>query len=200
MKDIYKNIMGCLCLTIIIIITFQIYHMKDTYGLKCIISTKDGKRYCVRDRKNIDGAVELLRKVINKCKLLISKLKEEYPYDKRVIMLEKNFRPDKVYETLPTSELTAYSENKGEKMAVCLNKTKNDNTKLIDEHTLTFVCIHEMSHMMTTSIGHKEDFWMNFKFLLIQAKKYGIHEPSNYKKKNEDYCGISIKDNPYYDL
>jgi hypothetical protein len=174
--------------------------MKDTYGLKCIISTKDGKRYCVRDRKNIDGAVELLRKVINKCKLLISKLKEEYPYDKRVIMLEKNFRPDKVYETLPTSELTAYSENKGEKMAVCLNKTKNDNTKLIDEHTLTFVCIHEMSHMMTTSIGHKEDFWMNFKFLLIQAKKYGIHEPSNYKKKNEDYCGISIKDNPYYDL
>ena len=115
-------------------------------------------------------------------------------------MLSKNFRPDKIYETLPTSELTAYSENKGEKMAVCLNKNKNDNTKLIDEHTLTFVCIHELSHMMTSSIGHKEEFWSNFKFLLIEAKKYGIHDPYNYKKDNEEYCGIFIKDNPYYDL
>jgi len=174
--------------------------MKDTYGLKCVISSVDGKRYCVRDRENIEEASMLLRTVINKCKVLISKLKEEYPNDKRIIMLSKNFRPDKIFETLPTSELTAYSENKGEKMAVCLNKKKEDNTKLIDEHTLTFVCIHELSHMMTTSIGHKEDFWSNFKFLLIQAKKYGIHDPYNYKEKNKEYCGISIKDNPYYDL
>ena len=200
MKDFYKNIVGYVCLIIITVISYQIYHMKDTYGLKCVISSVDGKRYCVRDRENIEEATLLLRNVINKCKSLVSKLNEEYPDDKRVIRLTKNFRPDKIYETLPTSELTAYSENKGEKMAVCLNRKKDDNSKLIDEHTLTFVCIHELSHMMTSSIGHKEEFWSNFKFLLVQAKKYNIHFPYNYKKKNEEYCGIFIKDSPYYDL
>ena len=35
-------------------------------------------------------------------------------------------------ETLPTSKFTAYSENKGEKIAFCLNK-KGDNENLIDE-------------------------------------------------------------------
>ena len=200
MKDFYNNIVGYVCLLMVVVITYQIYSMKDTYGLKCIISSEDGKRYCVRDRENIKEATVLLRSVINKCKSLVSKLKEEYPDDKRILFLCKNFRPDKIYETLPTSELTAYSENKGEKMAVCLNKEKGNNSKLIDEHTLTFVCIHELAHMMTSSIGHKQEFWANFKFLLVQAKKYGIHSPYNYKKKNEEYCGISIKDNPYYDL
>jgi len=200
MKNPYHYIMGCLCVIIIVLISSQIYHMKDTYGLKCIISTKDGNRYCVRDRKNIDDAVELLSLVVNKCIVLVQRLNEDYPDDKRVIMLSKNFQPNRIFETLPTSELTAYSENKGEKMAVCLSKSSRNDTKLIDENTLTFVCIHELSHMMTPSIGHKEEFWMNFKFLLIHAKKYGIHDPVNYKKNNKDYCGISIKDNPYYDL
>jgi len=196
----YQYVMGCVCIILIVIVSSQIYHMKDTYGLKCVISTNDGKRYCVRDRKNMNEAVGLLSVVVNKCILLVQRLKEDYPDDKRVIMLSKNFQPDRIFETLPTSELTAYSENKGEKMAVCLSKSSRTDSKLIDENTLTFVCIHELSHMMTPSIGHKEEFWMNFKFLLVHAKKYGIHDPVNYKKKNEDYCGISIKDNPYFDL
>ena len=37
-----------------------------------------------------------------------------------------NFNPKKVMETLPTSKFTAYSENKGEKIAFCLNKEKQE--------------------------------------------------------------------------
>jgi hypothetical protein len=103
-------------------------------------------------------------------------------------------------ETLPTSEMTAYSENKGEKLAFCLNKTKNDNTQLIDLNTLTFVAFHELSHIMTKSIGHKQDFWNNFKFLLENAKSAGIYQPVDYKKNPEAYCGMDLTDNPYYDL
>jgi hypothetical protein len=102
-------------------------------------------------------------------------------------------------ETLPTSEYTAYSENKGEKLAFCLNKEKHDNDNLIDTHTLMFVSIHELSHVMTKSIGHKSDFWKNFKFLLENAKDAGIHDPADYKKKPREYCGMKIHDNPYYD-
>ena len=100
---------------------------------------------------------------------------------------------------MPTSELTAYSENKGEKIAFCLTKTKH-SSKLIDINTLTFVAIHELSHIMTTSEGHKQEFWKNFKFLLEQAKSAGIHKPRDYKKEPQKYCGMTIKDSPAFDL
>ena len=56
--------------------------------------------------------------------------------------MAKNFNPRKISEILPTSEFTAYSENKGEKIAFCTTTTKN-GSKLIDENTLTFVAIRE---------------------------------------------------------
>jgi predicted metal-dependent hydrolase len=62
-----------------------------------------------------------------------------------------------------------------------------------------FVAIHELSHIATKSIGHKTEFWDNFKFLLENAKQAGIHSPTDYKKKPVEYCGMDIKDNPYYD-
>jgi hypothetical protein len=56
-----------------------------------------------------------------------------------------------------------------------------------------------LSHVGTKSIGHKTDFWDNFKFLLENAKAAGIHEPVNYKEKPAQYCSMDIRDNPFYD-
>ena len=126
-------------------------------------------------------------------------MKRTHPDDPRVKRLVSGFNPKSISETLPTSELTAYSENKGEKIAFCLN-TKKQGDKLIDLDTLTFVAIHELSHIITSSVGHKQDFWNNFKFLLENAKAAHIYEPVNYKKEPKEYCGMTIKDNPYYDL
>jgi hypothetical protein len=53
---------------------------------------------------------------------------------------------------------------------------------------------------MTVSIGHKQEFWQNFKFLLENAKQAGIYDPIDYKKNPQEYCGMTINDNPYYDL
>jgi len=65
---------------------------------------------------------------------------------------------------------------------------------------LTFVSIHELTHVMTASTGHGDDFWENFKFLLECAKTAGIHDPMDYKRKPTSYCGMTIRDNPYYDI
>ena len=102
-------------------------------------------------------------------------------------------------ETLPTSEYTAYSENKGEKLAFCLNTKKNGNN-LIDLNTLTFVAIHELAHIASESIGHKDEFWRNFKFLLTEAKEINVYNPVDYSQKPIEYCGMKITDNPYFDL
>ena len=45
-----------------------------------------------------------------------------------------------------------------------------------------------------------EEFWENFKFILKNAVSIGIYEPKDYKKKPQKYCGMTITDNPYYDL
>ena len=182
----------------IIVIGLYIYFDSDTFQLKCIVSTVDGNKYCVRERKNMQLAVDLLAKITEKCKELVKYMDKKYPDDPNTQRLVKGFNPKKVMETLPTSEYTAYSENKGEKIAFCLNKTKNENNNLIDENTLMFVAIHELSHVMTKSIGHKTDFWENFKTLLANAKEAGIHTPIDYKEKPQEYCGIKISDNPLF--
>ena len=82
----------------------------------------------------------------------------------------------------------------------CLNTSKKQDAKLIDLNTLTFVAIHELSHIMTKSEGHKQIFWQNFKFLLTEAKEANIYKPEDYKKEPKPYCGMDITDNPYYDL
>jgi len=172
----------------------------DQFQLKCVISKVDGNTYCVRDREKVQAAADLLARTTEKCKKLVKYMQEKHPDNPVTRRLVAGFNPQKVVETLPTSEFTAYSENKGEKIAFCLNpKKKGDVDELIDEHTLTFVAIHELSHVGTKSIGHKTDFWENFKFLLENAKAAGIHEPANYKEKPATYCSMDIRDNPYYD-
>jgi hypothetical protein len=170
----------------------------DSFQLKCIVSDVDGNKYCVREREKLQPAADLLASVTEKCKALVKYMGEKYPDQDNVKRLVKGYNPQKVMETLPTSTYTAYSENKGEKLAFCLNKKKEDNDHLIDEHTLMFVAIHELSHVATESIGHKPEFWDNFKFLLENAKEAGIHDPVNYQKEPREYCGMSINDNPYY--
>ena len=183
----------------ILLICLKIYSESELFSLKCVISTVDGNKYCVRDRAQVNEAADLLAQATKKCKELVGYVGKKYPDDPDVKRLTEGFNPQKISETLPTSELTAYSENKGEKLAFCLSKSKNSVT-LIDINTLTFVALHELSHIMTKSVGHKQDFWQNFKFLLENAKAANIYQPVDYKKNPQGYCGMTITDNPYYDL
>lgn len=195
-----QDILGYILIFFILAICVYIYLDTDTFQLKCIVSTVDGNKYCVRERENLQEAADLLASVTEKCKKLVLYMKEKYPDKENVKRLVDGFNPKKIMETLPTSEYTAYSENKGEKLAFCLSKKKDDSTNLIDEHTLTFVAIHELSHVATKSIGHKTEFWQNFKFLLENAKEAGIHNPEDYKKSPKEFCSMKIHDNPYFDV
>lgn len=193
------GIFGIIVMVFVGIIILKIYNESEMFQLKCIVSDVDGNKYCVRETAKLELVADLLAKVTKNMKDLVTHMGETYPERKNVQRLVKNFNPKKIYETLPTSEYTAYSENKGEKLAFCTTTTKKGN-KLIDENTLTFVAIHELSHLATKSVGHTDEFWSNFKFLLKEAKKEKIYNPVDYKKNPQPYCGMTITDNPYYDL
>lgn len=194
------NMYGFIVILFIILVALKIYTDRDEFNLTCIVSTVDGKKYCVRERTQIQNASNLLARTSEKLAYLVENVGQRYPDRDNVKKLVNNFNPTTIKETLPTSEYTAYSENKGEKLAFCLNKKKNNDDNLIDSNTLMFVAIHEIAHIMTTSIGHTEEFWNNFKFLLENAVELKLYTPVDYKKEPEGYCGMNITDNPYYDL
>ena len=195
-----SDTLGWIMIILVLFISYYVYSDNiESFQLKCIVSGVDGNKYCVRDRNDINQAADLLAEVTVNCKKLVEYVGKKYADRENVKRLVENFNPKKITETLPTSTYTAYSENKGEKVAFCLNQKKENNNRLIDKHTLTFVAIHELSHVMTKSIGHKSEFWENFKFLPECAKEAGIHDPADYKKEPQQYCGMKIQDSPYYD-
>ena len=194
-----ESILFYIIIGFVLLVCLKMYYESETHNLKCIISDVDGERYCVRERAKLELAADLLANVTQRCKELVIYCGKKHPDNEEVQRLLQKFNPKKITETLPTSEYTAYSENKGEKIAFCLEKNKGQS-KLIDLNTLTFVAIHELAHVMTKSEGHKQEFWQNFKFLLENAKDAGIYEPVDYKNEPQDYCGMKITDNPLYDI
>ena len=197
MKD---DILGYVIIILVIIISYKMYTESDFFNLTCVLSTVDGEKYCVRERKNMNKASDLLAKTTVKMNKLVDYLKNKYTNNEIVDRLVSKFNPKKIVEILPNSEYTAYSENKGRKIAFCLNVKKDKDDNLIDENTLMFVALHEMSHIATKSIGHKDDFWNNFKFLIKEASECNVYKLEDYSKNPKEYCSMSIKDNPYFDL
>ena len=201
MATIFTNsIFNIVLVIFIIIIVGKLYFNSDTFNLKCIISDVNGNKYCVRDRNKLELAADRLAHVNNNLNKLVNHLSKKYPNKENVQRLVNGYNPKKIYETLPTSEFTAYSENKGEKLAFCLDTEKNSKGRLIDINTLMYVALHEVSHIATKSIGHNDEFWNNFKFIITEAKEINIYNPVDYQKEPARYCGMNISDNPYFDL
>ncbi len=193
------NIWGYLMVVLAVVLAVKFYRESDYFNLKCRISDVDGKKYCVRERGKLELAADLLATTANGMTSLVSHCGKTFPDRGNVKRLVEGFNPKKITETLPTSEFTAYSENKGEKIAFCLDKKRSGKGGLIDQNTLMFVAIHELAHVATLSIGHTDEFWTNFKFLLQEAEQIGIYTPVDYSRKPKEYCGMDITDNPYYD-
>ena len=182
------DILTFVLIILILVIIYRIYINSDTFQLKCIVSDVNGKKYCVREREKIEEAADRLAEVNEKLIKLVD------------YCIKTKFNSNKIVEILPTSEYTAYSENKGEKLAFCLDVKKKETSNLIDLNTLTYVALHELAHIATVSIGHTPEFWDNYKFLLVNAENIGIYKPVDYKKQPQEYCGKSITDNPYFDV
>ena len=117
-----SDILGYFIVGVVIVVCLYVYiDNADSFQLKCIVSTVDGNKYCVREREKVKQAADLLAKMTEKCKELVAFVGKKYPEQENVKRLVDGFNPKKIMETLPTSSYTAYSENKGEKLAFCLN-------------------------------------------------------------------------------
>ncbi|MFN9955175.1 MAG: hypothetical protein ACK55I_18925, partial [bacterium] len=61
----------------VLFLCLRIYYDSDAFNLKCIIASKDGNRYCVREREKLELAANLLASVTAKCKELVEYMKQK---------------------------------------------------------------------------------------------------------------------------
>jgi hypothetical protein len=165
------------------------------------VRASDGEQYHVQNLPHSDDAAELMatiQKNLSAIKTFYSQ--EEYQSDTPARLLVERFHPSALMENDVTSSDTSYSENKGDKIVLCLrDKTSAPEFPLVDANTVMFVVLHEMSHLMTTDLNaakHTPEFWANFRRLLQDASKLGVYTPVNYARTPIPYCGMTITDSP----
>jgi predicted metal-dependent hydrolase len=209
-------------IVIIILAIIYMYLDKNSNEVIFVESALNNKRYLVRNLPDKQEAADLLAEISIKLESIIQHLKENsceevfYKFKIRkpkkkddkddhtdakkqlednIKRLINNFNPDNFSESTPDVKYTSYSVNKGEKIVFCL-RSKKAEQQLVKKNTMMFVAIHELSHLMTESVGHEPEFWDNFKFLLLVAIHIKAYKHINFNKNPEEYCGTEITDTP----
>lgn len=183
--------------TFIILILFgTIFYLSYLYNyyskLTKIKSTFDSREYYVQDKDDALEAANLIGQIREKIITLIEHLKKSYPNDERTQRLSNNYRENSLKEGVSDPRYTSYSVNKGEEIVLCIR----NKDKLMDLNTMIFVVLHELSHLASESIGHTDEFWTNFRWILEESINIGVYQHQEFNKKPIEYCGMSITSSP----
>ena len=186
---------GIEALIIIILILIIIYLLYLTNYNRLLLKVKssyDNKEYYVQDSSYSEEAANLIAKIRERLNILVDHLSKSYPNDERSKLLKKNYRENSLKEGVDDPNYTSYSVNKGEEIILCLK----NNDQLMDINTMMFVVLHEMGHLASISIGHTQEFWDNFKWILEESINIGIYIKQDFDTKPVEYCGMSITSSP----
>lgn len=175
-----------------------------------IVSNVDGLKYKVHTaHPNRQRAADILALLNKRIIDLMRFLKANHTSGYNAILVNNlltRYNPDHLIENSPKDPTgdTAYSIDKGNIIAICLRErdpTQSGDLRNHDFHDLnllTFVTIHEMTHVAIDVINHPKEFWDAFKFLLMECERAGIYTSTNYALSPQTYCGIYVDYNPRY--
>lgn len=189
------NELATVVIVIVIVLSFFLHYESKYSELTYVESNIDNRQYLVRNVSDKQEAADMLATIRKNLDSIVSYLKDNNKHDARVQRLIDNYRPEKLSESIPNTNYTSYSVNKGEKIVFCI-RSKDEKQELVDINTIMFVAIHELAHVMTKSIGHTEEFWNNMKFLLKKGIDIGVYKQHDYKNDPVPYCGTEITDSP----
>ncbi len=186
---------GLIIITLTIIGFYFIYNIQSERGLIKVKSNIDNEEYTVQIKDDSKEAADLIANIKKKLILLLEHMQRTFGKDdKRVIQLTNNFRPNNIKEGVSKPGYTSYSINKGEQIVLCLRNKGSDD--LVDMNTMMFVVLHEFAHLASVSIGHTEEFWDNFRWILEESMNIGIYTKQDFNKESVEYCGMDITSSP----
>ena len=168
------------------------------FGEKALlyVKGKDEQFHLVRDLPDKDEAAEMIAEIKRRLQLLIKYCIQNHEDNPDVQILNKRFNENNIQETDLSDSGTSYSIDKGKEIHLCIRN--KEDAKIHRINLLMFVTIHELSHLMSTSFGHNNEFGDNFVFLLKQATKIGVYKAVDYSKNKVNFCGMDVTDSPLY--
>ena len=150
----------------------------------------DGRRYLVLTKPDSKDAANVLASVRRDLESLVDHAAAEFPDDESLARLKAKFDPNAISEGSPGSGYTSYTVDKGARIVLCIRQA--DHT-FVPKNVIMYVAIHELAHIMSTSVGHTEEFWTKFERLLDIARVHGSYKDQDFKKAPQPYCGIHIR-------
>jgi len=167
---------------IIFIYIFLFYNKKNVVLVR---GSDNFTQFLVYNDEQKNESAKLLEVITNnmfKIKDYLYQNIEKFPEMKDYIkQLNRNLNKERtlIYENDPKSELTSFSVNKGEEIALCLKSKKTGSMHNIN--LMMYVTIHEMAHIACPEIGHGDLFKKIFKFLCEQSIVIGVYKYDDYE-------------------
>jgi hypothetical protein len=183
MKIVY---LGITVLLLLISIRYYASH-------KRICTKSTGACYTVKNNSLSQQSADLLDQININLKKLVYYCLNSNPKPVYLKNLEK-FNTKNLSENIINLD-TTYTINKGDSMVFCLGPRNSESPILYDINTMMYVAVHELAHVASHSVGHTNEFKINFKDLLEKAVKIGIYSYVNYEKTPVEYCGIKLTKN-----
>jgi len=180
----------------VIIIFIYIFLFYNKKNVVLVTGSDNFTKFLVYNDEQKNESAKLLEVITNnmfKIKDYLYQNIEKFPEMKDYIkQLNRNLNKERtlIYENDPKSELTSFSVNKGEEIALCLKSKKTGSMHNIN--LMMYVTIHEMAHIACPEIGHGDLFKKIFKFLCEQSIVIGVYKYDDYENNPIEYCGMML--------
>jgi len=112
------------------------------------------------------------------------------PYQSYITQFCDRIKGIKLYENAPDGKYTSFTINKGDEMGLCLRSRKTG--LLHDQNLITYVVLHELSHVACPEQDHTELFKKIFIFMIGTAAKMNIYVIQDYQLNPQEYCGMTL--------
>ena len=197
-----KNTLNSILIACVIILCITVFYRYYYDGTAFFKSTVDNKYYRVRDDTDKQLKVNMLATIKGKLNTIVKTLKSDKRYYKNdaVNRLISNWKNGITIKEIGNMESdAAYVINK-QYMSFCI---QSKIYTLENINLMTYVAIHELSHIMSREMGPGPEFIKNFQFLLDYSKnlKYfdiildaelPLYIQLNKIKTPDKYCGVSL--------
>jgi len=182
---------------VVVFVVFCLIYRKSMSDGSYVRSDLNGKEYFVQNYPNkteaaymlsvIDARIALLRDHFEKNP---NKYPSFVPYIDRFCKRSKDLF---IYENALDNDETAYTIGKGYETVICLRSKKNVG-QLHDLNLVTYVALHEVSHIACPDKDHTPLFSTILRFFVDVAVSIGIYTKVNYQIDPHEYCGMIVRD------
>lgn len=186
-----------LIFSLLILFVLVLYYWKHRIPSVYVKSNVDNKYYLVRDLKDKQEVADTLAYLMGNVRKLIDYMMVNAPdkYKQYIVTLNNKLPNVKISENVYDMHYTSYSINKGEKLVFCMRSRKaSEKDKQHNINLMTYVVLHEISHIACPVWGHEQLFKEIFKYVTQSAIDIGIYKPIDFKIYPTEYCGMTITD------